>query len=105
MTVQEIINTNIHLSWICQEMCIEPEITVKESDLTPNGYIDIQYRHFSEEDGDDFAEEFEQMLDESFRHAEVYISEREEGEWFHLQISFKYDPIKLIIYKEESLMV
>ena len=104
MTVQELINTNTHLSWICQEMGIEPSIMISKSDVTPNGYIDIQYRHSSDVDGNTFAKEFEELLDESFRHAEVYVSDKEEGEWFDLNISFKYDSLKQRVYKEDYLM-
>ena len=85
-------------------MGIEPAIIITKSDVTPNGYIDIQYSHSSEVDGDIFAQEFEELLDESFRHAEVYVSDKEEGEWFDLNISFKYDSLKQRVCKEDYLM-
>lgn len=99
MTAQDLAIINTHLSWICQELCIEPAITIQKADVTQKGYVVIHYIHFSDVDGVNFAQDFEKLLNESFRHVEVFVADGEKSKWLNLHITFKYDPIKLRIYK------
>ena len=94
MTAQSIADANIYLSWICQELCIEPNITIQETDITPKGKVEIDYMHFADVDGREFAKDFEKLLDESFRHAKVYLLKEEKGKWIDLHITFKIGHIK-----------
>lgn len=104
MTALSIANANIYLSWICQELCIEPALIIQETDVKPNGYVDIRYIHFADVDGSEFAQDFKKLLNESFRHAKVYISEDEECEWFDLHITFKLDYFKKRTYQIQCLV-
>ena len=104
MIAQSIADANIYLSWVCQELCIEPDITIQEIDISPKGIVEIHYMHFADVDGNEFAQDFEKLLDESYKHAKVYVLKEEEGEWFDLHISFKIGHIKKRIYKIQSLI-
>ena len=92
MAAPDLTYANLFLSWICQELCIEHVITLKEDDVTSKGYAETHYAHFSEEDVKNFAKDFEELLDESFLDAEVKISKDKRGEWFDLHITFKLVP-------------
>ena len=90
-------SANVYLSWICQELCIEPDITLQETDVGPNGYVNIHFLHFDEIGGGEFAQDFEKLLGECFKHVKVTISDNEEGK-LGLHITFKLDHIKTKIY-------
>ena len=89
MASPDLTYVNLYLSWICQELCIEPAISLQETDVTPKGIVVIHFVHFSAEDGNNIAQDFEKLLDESFPDAEVSISNEKKGEWLELHITFK----------------
>ena len=89
MASPDLTYVNLYLSWMCQELCIEPAITLKEVDVTPEGYVDIHYTLLSQEEGKDFAQDFKKLLTESFPDAEVNVSNIDTGEGFDLHITFR----------------
>ena len=96
MTAQELDNTNLYLSDICKNVKIDPVITISEHDLTDSGYVKFYHKLFSTEDGDQLAQDLEEILDGYFRHSKVYVARRERGWWFQLHISFRFDHIKKV---------
>ena len=103
MTSEEIERINTYLSKVCKKVDINPVVSIAAPDFTNNGYEEFYHQHFSGEGGDQVAHIFEEMLDEPFRHSEVYVSNRGKGGWFELYISFRFDPTKNSVYRSQSL--